>query len=175
MCESPMNTRLFQSNSTVQRCPMYIERGKYYADWRDAKGVRHRKSFESESLATAFEEAQKAMKRGKETGLRKRKSVNSLAPSPRRRSPQTGGRGSSLGVSSEASNRKVSGRNTSMSSTRASGRGLPQGSRGKRGPRPSVSSSSFSGKTTGLRSSMNESSSRQRRSRVTSPPRKRRG
>jgi hypothetical protein len=175
MHKSPINTRRFQSNSTVQRCPMYEERGKYYADWRDAKGVRHRKSFESESLALAYEEAQKAMRRGKKTGQRERNSVNSLAPSRRRKSQQTDGRGSSSSASSGGSNRRVSGRSTSTSSTRGSSPALDQGSRGKRERRPSVSYSSFSGKTAGLRSSMNESSSRQRLNRVTSPPRKRKG
>lgn len=34
---------------------MFEKSGKFYADWRDRKGVRHRKSFKSERAALAYE------------------------------------------------------------------------------------------------------------------------
>ncbi len=40
---------------------MYLKNGKYYADWRDRKGKRLRKSFTSERAALRFEAEQKEL------------------------------------------------------------------------------------------------------------------
>jgi len=39
---------------------MWKKAGFYYADWHDAKGIRHRKSFDTAKKAKAFEIQQKA-------------------------------------------------------------------------------------------------------------------
>jgi hypothetical protein len=175
MHKSPIKTRRFQSNSTGQRCPMYIERGKYYADWRDAKGKRFRKSFDSEGLAMAYEEAQKALKRGKKMGQEVKGSANSLARNRRQAGQQIGGHGSSLLKSLATSNLKVSGPSIAPSSTRVSNHAANQPSQGKHGQQPFAKRLSRSGKTTKPHASMNASSNRQRRSLGTSPLRPPRG
>ncbi len=40
---------------------MFEKQGKFYADWRDRKGVRKRKSFTSARAAIRFEEEQKEL------------------------------------------------------------------------------------------------------------------
>lgn len=40
---------------------MFEKAGKYYADWRDRKGTRHRKSFNSARAALRFEAEQKEL------------------------------------------------------------------------------------------------------------------
>jgi hypothetical protein len=40
---------------------MYEKNGKYYADWRDKKGTRKRKSFTSQRAALRYEEEQKEL------------------------------------------------------------------------------------------------------------------
>ncbi len=52
---------------------MYQRGTKFYADYRDADGTRHRKSFTSSALAVEFERAQKA--------ARHRAAMKSLIPS----------------------------------------------------------------------------------------------
>lgn len=47
---------------------MYVKGNLYFADWRDRKGVRRRKSFPTESAARAYEDAQKAAVRPKQQG-----------------------------------------------------------------------------------------------------------
>lgn len=40
---------------------MFEKNGKFYADWRDRKGTRKRKSFTSQRAALRFEEEQKEL------------------------------------------------------------------------------------------------------------------
>jgi len=42
-----------------EECPLYEKGNKYFADWRDRKGLRHRKSFSSPEEAQAYELEQK--------------------------------------------------------------------------------------------------------------------
>jgi hypothetical protein len=42
--------------------------GKFYADWRDKKGVRHRKAFTTPEAAHLFTEANRARRPGKTQG-----------------------------------------------------------------------------------------------------------
>jgi len=44
---------------------MFYKGSLYFADWRDRKGVRHRKSFTTEEAATDYEAAQKVTARPK--------------------------------------------------------------------------------------------------------------
>jgi|ERR1019366_783446 hypothetical protein len=46
---------------------MFEKQGKFYADWRDRKGVRKRKSFKSAHAALQFEEEQKVLAHPKTT------------------------------------------------------------------------------------------------------------
>jgi hypothetical protein len=53
------------------RCPgvsMYQKDNRFYADWRDRRGVRRRKAFTSADAATAYEEEQKNAARPKTRG-----------------------------------------------------------------------------------------------------------
>lgn len=47
---------------------MYEKQGMYFADWRDKKGVRHRKSFATAEAALLYEAAQKPKRLGKPLG-----------------------------------------------------------------------------------------------------------
>ena len=47
---------------------MFEKCGKFYADWRDRKGVRHRKSFTSKRAALKFEQEQKELAHPKSRG-----------------------------------------------------------------------------------------------------------
>jgi hypothetical protein len=47
---------------------MYEKKGMYFADWRDKKGVRHRKSFATAEAALLYEAAQKPKRLGKTGG-----------------------------------------------------------------------------------------------------------
>lgn len=47
---------------------MYEKQGMYFADWRDKKGVRHRKSFTTSEAALLYESAQKPKRLGKLLG-----------------------------------------------------------------------------------------------------------
>ncbi len=47
---------------------MYEKKGMYFADWRDKKGVRHRKSFATAEAALLYEAAQKPKRLGKTEG-----------------------------------------------------------------------------------------------------------
>ena len=49
---------------------MFDKNGKYYADWRDRKGARHRKSFTSARAALLFEKEQKERANPKSTARR---------------------------------------------------------------------------------------------------------
>ena len=45
----------------LERFTMYEKGGKYYADWRDRKGQRKRKSFNSKRAALTYEDEQKGL------------------------------------------------------------------------------------------------------------------
>jgi len=68
---------------------MFEKQGKFYADWRDKKGVRHRKSFQTERAALRFEADQKeaAHPKAKARGLHSPKfsAPASTGSSPRQR------------------------------------------------------------------------------------------
>jgi hypothetical protein len=61
------------------RCPMFRKGNLYFADWRDRKGVRHRKSFNNPEAASVYESAKKAEKVGKTAG-RKAKTSRPVSP-----------------------------------------------------------------------------------------------
>lgn len=61
---------------------MFNKGSLYFADWRDRKGVRHRKSFRNAEDATAYEAAQKVSARPK-TKSKGRPSAARLLTSPR--------------------------------------------------------------------------------------------
>ena len=50
-----------QCFSHTRRCPIFHRGSRFYADWRDKYGVRHRKAFVLESAALVFEKEQKSM------------------------------------------------------------------------------------------------------------------
>lgn len=47
---------------------MFQKGNRYFADWRDRKGVRHRKSFTAAEAATLYEEAARPKTPGKRQG-----------------------------------------------------------------------------------------------------------
>lgn len=50
---------------------MFEKSGKFYADWRDADGIRKRKSFRSKKAALQFEAEQKELANPKPQARRK--------------------------------------------------------------------------------------------------------
>lgn len=60
---------------------MFMKGLLYFADWRDRKGVRHRKSFSTAEKATDYEAAQKLAARPKKPSKAKR-SAAPLLTSP---------------------------------------------------------------------------------------------
>ena len=72
---NPLHARVFAILAGVHECPkfrdtlwhpakgaaMFEKNGKFWADWRDKKGKRHRQSFNTERAALKFEAEQKAL------------------------------------------------------------------------------------------------------------------
>lgn len=83
--------RTFRVKATDQRCPMYQEHNRFYADWRDRKGVRHRRAFTTAAQAEAFELTQKALNHPKRKARRipGQPSRESCSPSLRRKNGRT--------------------------------------------------------------------------------------
>ena len=67
---------------------MFEKANKFYADWRDSKGKRKRKSFVSMKAAQKYEEEQKAITHPKKTAQVKQLPTYSVPE--RRRQPKKG-------------------------------------------------------------------------------------
>ena len=80
-----------KSNAGVQRHRMYEKNGKYYADWRTADRVRHRKQFPTALGAKRYETKQKAL------APPVAQSAGAVPPSPKPRASTTS-RSSSAGL-----------------------------------------------------------------------------
>ena len=61
---------------------MYEKDGRFYADWRDRKGKRLRKSFTSQRAALRFEAEQKELAHPKTKALGRRLRTFSTPPTP---------------------------------------------------------------------------------------------
>lgn len=97
---------------------MYEKGNCYFADWRDRKGKRKRKSFSTSEEATAYEAAQKETARPKQGGSSGSQSRRPCTDSPSKGSktqPQAGRRKSSS-VSAVSSGQVSSTKGTSITS-----------------------------------------------------------
>jgi len=94
---------------------MFEKNGKYYADWRDKRGKRHRKSFKSPRAALQFEQEQ----RPKRQAARK-PSPRSSPPRTEGATPRTGTPRASSSQRREASIHRASVKPMQLKSTRPS-------------------------------------------------------
>ena len=74
---------------SVQRCHMYSKQNRFYADWRDKKGKRHRKAFTTANEATRYELEQKARYRSKTQGTAQQSQKPSVPTTQRGSSRKT--------------------------------------------------------------------------------------
>jgi hypothetical protein len=61
MSPKPVSRADKRADKGVQRCPVYEKHNRFYADWRDKKGLRRRRAFTTARQAEAFELTQKAV------------------------------------------------------------------------------------------------------------------
>jgi hypothetical protein len=99
---------------------MFEKQGKFYADWRDKKGNRKRKSFTTARAALQFEAEEKALAHPKRKAGRTALPRFSSLKCTTIDNAQVGKRQSSSSPSREASNRGNSVPRTSMKSTHIS-------------------------------------------------------
>lgn len=151
---------------------MYQKGNIYLADWRDRKGVRHRKSFDNPEAARVFEDVQRAAHRPKKKGpvqlSGKRSPRSSPATSPVQR--KAGPRGTSS-RSLAASIPQPYGSNTSHDSISSSRRARTH-SPGKFEQLPPVASSGTSKPTTAHHVSRSASRKHRKHDPATLPPRR---
>ena len=107
---------------SVSRGVLMFQKGsKYLADWRDRKGARKRKSFDTAKEASAFEDAQKSVARpGKKQGAGQPSRVLSPSSSRDKRTQAIGSARSSSSQRRGVSNRTSSTSHTRHSSTAGS-------------------------------------------------------
>ncbi len=165
-----------QRESGVHRCPMFQKGEAYFADWRDRKGKRKRKSFETPESAIAYEDAQKAVARPKPNRAAVSRSLRpSLVSSPRpsktvmQHGPQKPS-SASAGHSRQANSRQTTSKRSTSQSPPASHLLSATGKQ----RRSSVSSSTLRS-ITGQQTSRISSYVRPCRAQETSPPPQRKG
>jgi hypothetical protein len=89
---------------------MYTRGSKFYADYRDERNIRHRKSFNSAALALEFENAQRALQlKGKLKALKAGQRLSPLPPYSARKSNPTRNVKAITGKSRPASSVKLPG------------------------------------------------------------------